>query len=90
MAVKEIVELTHKEVIEYLKPVTEEEYKYTEGITAQCKANNIRNARKDKIVGGVAERSGYHPLGYGAWDRRILLKEDGKFYAEWNRSNTCD
>ena len=90
MAVKEMVEMTYEEVLEYLKPVTKEEYQYAEGTTAQFKATYIRNERKDKIVGSVAERTGYHPLGYGAWDRRILMKEDGKFYAEWSRSNTCD
>lgn len=90
MAVRESVKLTKEEVLEFLKPVSREEFDMSPGTTVLEKMNNIRNKRKNNIVNNIAMKSKYHPLGYGAWDMNISKKQDGEFYAEWSRSETCD
>ncbi len=42
-----------------------------------------------KIVYDVAVRVGYHPLGYGIWNERII-NPTGIYYATWHSSKSCD
>jgi hypothetical protein len=43
----------------------------------------------DSFVADIAIASGWHPAGYGCM-RAKVYEEDGRYYAEWYRSSTCD
>jgi len=56
----------------------------------QQEINRHLNKEGDaSIVFDVAVRTGYHPSGYSIWSEKIV-KEDGKYFATWTSSSSCD
>ena len=89
MSKRESVKMTKEEVEVIISPISREEFmKEYNGNTRET-ISIVSNRRISEIVTKVAIRTGYHPAGYGIWDT-IVSKKGDVFYAEWNRSETCD
>ena len=63
--------------------ITEEEYN---------RINAIKEDRKTfhEMIEDIAYRKGFHPNAYGCELPMSVYEENGKYYASWNRWDSCD
>ena len=70
-------------MVKEVKEITQNEY------TQLILSSKMNPSAIDNAVATIAVKSGWHPAGYGCMRPRIYT-ENGKCYAEWFRSETCD
>lgn len=90
MSKRESVKMNEQEVAIILAPITRDDLNRIDGVNKlEDKLTIIRRERISKVAMRAGERIGFYPQGYGMWNTNII-KKDGEFYVEWDRSETCD